>query len=129
MPQSITILPETTGTTLCLNLTGVITPDDFRAYFEKPLLEILNRHNHYSLLVHYDSGFVRWEESAADLSFKCISACSSRARRCAYVNPPDSRIMMMKLLTPVMTEAEIRYFNSDQYDEALSWVLNATDGA
>lgn len=128
MQKSITILPETSDALLCLNLTGVITAEDFSAYFEKPLNDILEKHGHYSLLVNYDPNFVRWEERAADLSFKCISSISPKARRCAYINPPDSRIMMMKLLHPMMS-AEVKFFNTGQYDEALSWVREDQDGA
>ena len=122
MTQSITILPATSGAALCLNLTGVITAADFTDFFDAPLQDILQAHGHYDLFVNYDPGFIRWEEQAADLSFKCISACSPKARRCAYVNPPESRIMLMKLLNPMMN-SEVRYYNADQYDEALRWVL------
>lgn len=121
MQHSITILPESQGPALCLTLTGIITAADFIAFFEKPLNAILAEHGHYSLFIHYDSGFIRWQEDAADLSFKCIAKCSPKARRCAYINPPESRIMMMRFLDPLMT-GEVRYYNQDQYDEALGWI-------
>lgn len=122
MAQTITILPETSGSALCLNLTGVIDAPAFREYFEKPLCALLEKYGHYSLFINYDAGFVRWEEEAADLSFKNIAACSPKALRCAYVNPPESRIMLMKILDPMLT-GEVRFFNADQKDEALSWIL------
>lgn len=122
MAQTITILPETSGSVLCLNLTGAVDAAAFREFFDKPLNAILAKYGHYNLLVNYDAGFLRWEEEAADLSFKSIAACGPKARRCAYVNPPESRIILMKIMNPMLT-GEVRYFNPDQKVEALTWVL------
>ncbi len=122
MVRTITILPETSGSTLCLHLTGVVDAASFKEFFDKPLNDLLAKYGHYNLLVDYDAGFIRWEEEAADLSFKSIATCGPKARRCAYVNPPESRIVLMKIMNPMLT-GEVRYFNADQKAEALAWVL------
>ncbi|MBI2235266.1 MAG: STAS/SEC14 domain-containing protein [Micavibrio aeruginosavorus] len=120
--QTITILPGTHDATLCLRLSGEITAQDFIDYFDTPLQNIIARHGYYNLYLHYAPDFKAWLPEAADLSFKCISICSPKARRLAYVNAPDSRMLMMKMLEPMM-QAEIRYFDEPQRQEALDWVL------
>lgn len=123
MEKTITILPQTSGATLCLRLTGDITADDFSAYFDAPIKEIVPVHGYYNLYVFYDENFQSWTKEAADLSFKCISTFSPKARRLAYINAPDSRMLLMKMLEPIM-QAEIRYFDIGQQQEAMDWVLS-----
>lgn len=120
--KTVEILPETSGAVLCLRLTGTVTAEDYLTFFDAPLKAIVDKYGHYSLYVDYDPGFEGWSPEAADLSFKCIAECGPKARRCAYVNPPQGRFLMMKLLDPLLT-AEVRYFNENQKSEALSWVL------
>lgn len=120
--QTIEILPQTQAATLCLRLSGEITAQDFTDYFDTPLRNIIAKHGYYNLYIHYAPDFRAWSPEAADLSFKCISTCSPKARRLAYVNAPDSRMLMMKMLEPMM-QAEIRYFDEEQRQEALDWVL------
>jgi len=120
--KTVEILPETSGAVLCLRLTGTVSAEDYLAFFDAPLKAIVEKYGHYSLYVDYASGFEGWSTEAADLSFKCIAECGPKARRCAYVNPPEGRLLMMRLLDPLLT-AEVRYFNANQKTEALSWAL------
>lgn len=121
MTKTITILPQSEGATLCLAFSGTITPEDFTEFHEKPLLEILKHHDHYNLCAVYNDDFEGWSEEAADLSFKCISLISPKARRAAYVNAPDSRRLLMKMVQP-LTNLEVRYFDAGQEEEAFNWV-------
>lgn len=121
--QTVHILPQTTRTTLCLSLHSVVTADDFSQFFEAPLLEIIKENGFYNLFVSYAKDFEGWSEEAADLSFKCISQCSPKAKKAAYVNPLDKRFLLMKTLQPIMT-AEIRYFNLGEDQQALEWILS-----
>ena len=125
MSATVELLPETSGSVICLRLTGTITAGDFIAYWEKPLKAIVEKYGHYSLYANYDTAFVSWSPEAADLSFKCITEFGPKARRCAYVNPPASRFLMMKLLDPILT-GEVRYFNESEQKVALAW---AKEGA
>lgn len=121
MTKTLQILPETNNATLCISATGRVTAEDFSELFEKPLLQILEKYDHYNLCMVYEPAFEGWTEEAADLSFKCISVCSPKVRKAAYVNPPQSRMLMMKMLEPLMN-AEIRYFDSAEIQDALEWV-------
>ncbi|MDB5491019.1 MAG: hypothetical protein JWO78_868 [Micavibrio sp.] len=121
MSKTIIILPETEGPTLCVSLTGIIAAEDFSEFFEKPLREVLNRFDHYNLYAVYQEEFRGWSEEAADLSFKCISAVASKAKKAAYVNAPDSRRLLMKMVQP-LTSAEVRYFDSGEESQALAWI-------
>ena len=123
MNATILTLPETTENTICLQLTGMITAEDFTTLFVMPVQKAVEAKGYYNLFIYYDSAFKGWTREAADLSFKCISKYSPRARRLAYVNAPDSRMLMMKMLEPMM-QAEVRYFDEEQKDEALHWVLS-----
>lgn len=123
MSLTVITLPDTSETTLCLQLTGLITTEDFTTYFDIPVQKAVEKHGFYNLFIYYDPHFEGWSREAADLSFKCISQYSPKAKRLAYVNAPDSRMLMMKMLSPIM-QAEIRYFTEQQKDEALQWVLS-----
>lgn len=122
MGKTIEILPETAGSVLCLRFSGIITPEDFVEEHEKPLLKIIEKYGHYSMYIDYSPDFIKWSPEAADLSFKCITACGPKVRRCAYVNPPQERLLMMKLLNPITTNAEVRYFNNGEQAIALEWI-------
>jgi hypothetical protein len=125
MSQTVFILPETSDTTLCLRLTGTVTAGDYMQYFDEPVKRIADTNGWYNLYVYHDDDFTGWSAEAADLSFRCISEYSPRARRLAYVNAPDSRMLLMKMLGPMM-KAEIRFFDADQRQEAMDWMLSYT---
>ena len=120
MKKTISILPETDATTLCLSMTGLVTANDYMNFFDGPLRQMIDKNGFYSLFITYD-GFEGWTPEAADLSFKCIASCGPKARKAAYVNPPDSRMILMKTLQPIMT-AEVRYFNAGEDQDALHWI-------
>lgn len=122
MGKTIEILPETSGSVLCLRFSGIITPEDFISGLETPLLKIIAQFDQYSMYIDYSPDFVKWSPEAADLSFKCITACGPKIRRCAYVNPPQERLLMMKLLNPITSHAEVRYFNAGEQAQGLAWV-------
>ncbi|QQG36282.1 MAG: STAS/SEC14 domain-containing protein [Micavibrio aeruginosavorus] len=123
MSGTVITLPESSEATICLQLTGTITADDFTTYFDIPVQKAVEKHGYYNLYIYYDLQFEGWSREAADLSFKCISKYSPKAKRLAYINAPDSRMLMMKMLSPIM-QAEIRYYKEEQKKEALTWVLS-----
>jgi hypothetical protein len=122
MGKTIEILPETADSVLCLRFSGIITAEDFINELENPLLQIIEKYGHYSMYIDYSPAFIKWSPEAADLSFKCITACGPKVRRCAYVNPPQERLLMMKLLNPITTNADVRYFNNGEQQIALDWI-------
>ncbi|MGZ9108927.1 MAG: STAS/SEC14 domain-containing protein [Micavibrio sp.] len=121
MSATVELLPETSGSVICLRLTGTITAHDFVEYWEKPLKAIVEKYGYFNLYAYYDANFVTWGEEAADLNFKYFTALGPKCRRFAYVNPPQSRFLMMKLMSPILN-AEVRYFNEGEQAQALAWV-------
>lgn len=128
MSKTIEVLPETGEETICLRLTGTITTDDFIQNFDNLVKDRVGKYGRYNLFAYYDADFQGWEPEAADLSFKCISTLGKMVVRAAYINPPESRFLMMKILKPILT-GEVRYFNADQYDEAMEWAKTGKDVA
>jgi len=47
---------------------------------------------------------------------ECLPFCE----RIAYVNPPEQKILQLKLMNP-LTKSPIRFFDMSQLDEALAW--------
>ena len=121
MPNTIKTLPETTSTLLCIQLTGAICEQDFLDYCGGPIQKMVERQGWYNLYVHYDQNYHGWLPEPADTSFRYISTYGPKARRAAYVNPPDSKLLMMKMLEPLIP-AEIRFFDEEEQQKALQWV-------
>lgn len=122
MKKTITILPETNKNTLFLEISGRVTLQDYMENFDTPVYRMVKENGWYNLYVHYDRSHTGWDEDAAAASFKCISECGPKARRLAYVNPPDSRRLMMRMLDPIM-HAEMRFFEDDEQEEAKAWMV------
>lgn len=125
MTATIEILPQTNAQTLCLRLTGTIDAEDFTQNFGQHVQNIAEKNGFYNLYILHDAAFKGWSRAAADLSFKNIGQFGAKARRLAYVNAPASRILMMKMLQPMMN-AEVRYYNLSEKEEALAWVMEST---
>ena len=121
--RTVTIMPETTETTLFVCLSGKVTKDDYMEFFDKPVKEIAYGQGWYNLCVVHDDDFQGWDEGAAYHSFECIAEIGERARRLAYVNAPDSRRLLMKMLSPIV-KAELRFFDSEEKEEAIDWMLS-----
>ena len=90
-------------------------------YFDTPLKAIANKNGWYNLYIVHDENFKGWSAEAADLSFRCISEYSPKSRRLAYVNAPDARMLMMRMLSPLMT-AEVRFFDTEEQEDAKAWM-------
>ncbi len=121
MSDTITILPQSTDTVLCIQLTGMVSADEYETKFGAAVEAMATNHKHFNLLVFYDERFEGWSLEAADLSFKNFSQFSPQARKLAYVNAPEARILMMKMMKP-MTDAQVRYFDINALNEALGWI-------
>lgn len=114
-------LPQTDQTALFIQVSGTINRDDYMQYFDAPVRAICRDNGWYNLYIDHLPDFNGWAEDAAALSFKCISECGPHARRLAYVNPPDSRRLMMKLLDPIIN-AELKFFEDGEQDKAIEWI-------
>ena len=121
MTETITVLPQSNERSLCVRLSGMIDSAEYLEKFASAVERMAATNKDFDLLVFYDEQFKGWSREAADLSFKNFSQFSPKARRLAYVNAPQARVLMMKMMQPI-TEADVRYFERDELDDALSWI-------
>lgn len=122
LPSScVAILPESDAHTLCVRLTGLVSKEDYAKNFGERLAKIANEQGRFSLCLIYGPDYKGWEPGAAELSFKSIIDYGKKAARLAYVNPPESKILQIKLAKPLFS-GDIRFFNTDEEKKALAWV-------
>ena len=114
-------MPQTNARTLFVRLHDMVDAQSYMANFDAPVRAIAQKNGWYNLAVIYDSDFKGWSEEAAALSFKCITEIGSTARRLAYISPPDQRILLMKMMRPII-KAETQYFNIEDIDDAIAWM-------
>lgn len=124
MAATVKILPETDETTLCVALHGYVSATDYAEFFDSPLRSIQRVNGFYNLVIVHEADFQGWEPGAADLSFRAIASLGHTVRRAAYVNAPDSRMLMMKMMQPILN-ADIRFFETEQQQEAIAWAKAA----
>lgn len=120
--QTVFILPETTDTTICLRYTGAVTLQDFDRYHHQELLKRTNENGYFNMVVCYDNDYTGWEPEAADANLKSIVELAKNARKLAYVNPQKRKIFLMSMVNDLLVDAEIRYFDGDDYASAVEWV-------
>jgi len=107
---------------LFLRLYDAVTLDDYLKFFVEPAKKIADTNGWYNLMVIHDESFTGWTPEAAEVSFRYLMEYCPMARRVVYVNATDSRMLLMKMLGPVMKDAEIRFYELDQLDEAMAWM-------
>ena len=107
---------------LFLRLYDAVTLDDYLKYFVQPAKKIADTNGWYNLMVIHDESFTGWTPEGAEVSFRYLVEYCPMARRVAYVNATDSRMLLMKMLGPVMKDAEIRFYELGQLDEAMAWM-------
>jgi hypothetical protein len=120
--RTVNIMPQSTETALFLRLTGLVTLEDYMDYFVAPAKAVVERNGWYNLLVYFDKDFVGWSPEAAEISFRYLMEYCPKARKLAYVNPSDSRTLLMKMLEPVMKTADMRFFELDELEKAVDWM-------
>lgn len=123
MKTAITILPESDDRTLCIVMSGIVTADVYNEFFMKPLEKIIARHGIFNLCAIY-TDYEGWESDAAEISFKFYTKISRQIGRVSFINAPDSRHLLLKMLEPVMPNAQVKNFEPDQKDEAIAWAKN-----
>ena len=120
MTKAITILSESDDKTLCVSITGVISAAIFLECFIQPIRTIIERRGEFNLCAIYND-YEGWESDAAEASFKYYAEVGAQGRRLAYVNAPDSRFLLLKMLEPILPNAEIRFFEPEDRGEAIAW--------
>lgn len=122
--STVIVLPETEADTLCVRFTGLIRREDHRRTLYTRLEALMEAYGSYNLLIEYGPDYIGWEQDAADISLRSIMAFGPHARRIAYVNPTEKKILQTKL-TASLFSGEIRLFEKDEYPQAVVWVRGA----
>lgn len=120
LDRTVVILPETDEHTLCVRFTGLIRKEDHKLNLRDRLAAMVEKDGWYSMLIEYKD-FVGWEHDAADISLRSIMDFGKFARRLAYVNPPEKKVMQTKLTAPLFG-GEMQFFDEGDFDAALEWV-------
>lgn len=125
MQSSVTLLPESDETTLSVLVTGVVKADDFEKNFIMPIKAMIASHGEFNLCAFYSDDYQGWDPAAAESSFKTYANFGAFGRRCAYINAPDSRHLILKMMRPIMPNADIRFFETEESDGAIAWAKGA----
>ncbi len=121
---TVVLMPESDKGALCVAVSGTIRKEDHERVIYRELAERIKRDGHFSMLVHFTPEYKGWEHDAAEVSMKSIVEFGKYARRLAYVNPPEKKILQNKLAAPILG-GEIRYFDAEDLPMALKWIKGA----
>lgn len=120
--ETVVILPQTAGKTLCVELRGVIERRDHQKHIRQNLNDIVSKHGAFNFLIYYGPDYKGWKQDAADSSMESIVDFGKYAEKLAYVNPPEQKVFIHKLAKPLFG-GETRFFDEEELDEALEWVI------
>ena len=118
---TVKVMPESKGSTLCVEMHGSISKEDYERNFRNRIIDIVKKDQDVNLLMYYTPDYKGWEPDAADLSFKSIVELGRKVGRQAYVNPPE-KIFFRNAMSKALFSGEMRYFPETQLKEALEWV-------
>jgi hypothetical protein len=121
MTETVTQFPQTDELTLCIRMTGQVDLATYQRVFDAEVHRRVKAYKKFRLLVFYDENFIGWDPDAAEMNFKSICAVGHMAEKLAYVNPRETKIMLMKLAKPIVG-CETRYFDAGELDQALQWI-------
>jgi hypothetical protein len=117
----IDVLPQSSHDTVCVTLRGVIGPEDYKKSLFDTLKNLTENGQTFNLLMNYDISFKGWDREAAEMSFRSIIDYGRKARKLAYVNAPDSKMLQIKMTQPLLG-GEVRFFETEELDTAIAWV-------
>lgn len=113
-------MPETDDRVLCMKISKPITKEGYTENFLPRLIERVNQNDELRLLVYYEK-YQGWEADAAALDFEALQRFGEYSGKIAQVNPPESVVLKMKMMSAIMKE-DIRFFEEDEFNDALEWV-------
>jgi hypothetical protein len=119
-PETFTIMPETAGNVLCIKLHGKIIASEFSGYFMPAVIDIIERHKEFRLLVYYYD-FQGWTLEAIGEELEAIARYGRYLKKFALVRPPESEIKNHKFKHALFGR-EVRSFEEADFEQALEWV-------
>ena len=119
--QSIRILPESHDDLIVFEYDGYITEHEYNSVLWSRLSEMLKKYGKLRLVCRFTKDYEGWEEGAAQANMQNIMEHVGYVKKIAYVNPPSSKVFQTKLLGSKLFTGEIKYYNLDQFDQAVAW--------
>ncbi len=118
---TVIVLPQTDENTLCVELRGLIRRDDHKRNLHDNIEKMVARQGWFKMLVYFGPEYQGWEHGAAEFSMGSIIDLGKYARKLAYINPPEKKILQNKLAAPLLS-GEIRYFDQNHFQDAVDWI-------
>ncbi len=114
------LMPESEGPTLCYELSKPISKQGYEENFLAPALRLVHKYGEVRLLLHY-SHYQGWEQGAAEMDILAHVELGRFMKKMALVNAPEKEIMS-RLLKQALNQAELRFFKTEQLQEAIAWI-------
>jgi hypothetical protein len=119
-------LPESDDKAFCYAVNGRITRQAYDSSFVPGLEEIRQKRGAVYMVVYFYN-YEGWDESAMISDLETHLEYGRHVKRIAFVNAPEKFKLKMKLMDE-HTAGEVRYFDEDDYDSAVSWVKTGNTG-
>ncbi len=120
--STVILMPQTDARILCVRLQGMVTREDYNTHCMAEIERRYEKDGQMSVLFYYSPEFEGWTEEGAAANMENILRFGKFATRVAFVNPPQKKILQMKLMPPEMRGREVGFFNVDQCEDALAWI-------
>lgn len=118
----VKILPQSKGDLIVFEYSGYITEREYMDVLFNYLNEVVEKEKSLRLVCRFCEDYEGWEEGAAQANMKNIIDHVKYVSKIAYVNPPSSKVFQTKLMGGKLFKGEMKYYNSNQFDEAIEWV-------
>lgn len=114
------IMPESDDRVLCVRVDKPVSPEGYSENFLPRLRAMIQAHGGIRLLIDFHE-YHGWEAEAALMNMAGMADFGRLVVKIAYVNPPKREMIRAKAAADIIS-GEMRFFDTDQLDEALRWV-------
>jgi hypothetical protein len=126
--QTVTVMPQTDNLALCVKLQGLVTREDYVANCLNEIERRYEKDGEMRVLFFYSPEFEGWTPDGAAANMDNILRFGKFAPRVAFVNPPQKKVLQMKLMPPEVRGREVKFFNADELDDAVTWIKGKVSG-
>lgn len=113
------LLPESSGATLCYEISKPITVEGYQSNFLEPAKKIIAEYGELRLVLYYID-YKGWEADAARQDLSMNLEMGKYLKKMALVNAPEKEIMARVLRQP-LSSGELRFFDKDKLQDAIAW--------
>lgn len=118
--HSITILPESDDLTLCVRMQDLLCLEDHEAKLAGEIRKRIEKNGFLNLVIWYEDNHMFMDPATAEANMRGFIDMAPYARRTAYINPTERKLLQIKLFTPLYG-GEVRIFPSEEKDQAILW--------